>query len=106
MFVALNGPALATRVGFVVPSETLLVLVIKDERGPRRGGGAIGSDSLRYHSHFDVEDFYIIYGLTQVIKQIPGTTNGSTRNRGITSTYPVARSMPGATSPVNRWSHS
>jgi hydroxyacylglutathione hydrolase len=32
IFVALHGPAFATRVGFVAPSEARLVLVIKDER--------------------------------------------------------------------------
>jgi glyoxylase-like metal-dependent hydrolase (beta-lactamase superfamily II)/rhodanese-related sulfurtransferase len=32
VFVALHGPAFATRVGFVAPSEARLVLVIKDER--------------------------------------------------------------------------
>lgn len=32
VFVALHGPAFATRVGFVVPSEAHLVLVIKDEQ--------------------------------------------------------------------------
>ena len=32
VFVALHGPAFATRVGFVVPSNARLVLVIKDER--------------------------------------------------------------------------
>jgi hydroxyacylglutathione hydrolase len=32
VFVALHGPAFATRVGFVIPSNARLVLVIKDER--------------------------------------------------------------------------
>jgi rhodanese-related sulfurtransferase len=32
VFVALHGPAFATRVGFVAPSEARLVLVINDER--------------------------------------------------------------------------
>jgi hydroxyacylglutathione hydrolase len=32
VFVALHGPAFATRVGFVAPSDARLVLVIKDER--------------------------------------------------------------------------
>ena len=53
------------------------------------------------YSHPDTEDFFVISGQVQALRQGTRTTNGSSGKRGITSMCPVVLGTPDAMSPVN-----
>jgi hypothetical protein len=57
--------------------------------------------SVPLHSHADTEDFFVISGEIEGLRQNSEATSGSEQKRAITFMYLLTHGMHGATSPTN-----